>query len=100
MKIKAKKAHRRAASGIRITESSGNVFADLGLPNPERELLKAQLTSQIYAILKDCGLPQAEIAETLALQQPEVALLMRNRSGSFSVRRLKELLAALRQHVG
>jgi hypothetical protein len=36
-----------------VTEGSGNVFADLGLPNPEQELLKAQLTLQIYTILKD-----------------------------------------------
>jgi hypothetical protein len=34
----------------RITESSGNVFADLGLPNAEQELTKAQLTLQIYRI--------------------------------------------------
>jgi hypothetical protein len=45
MKAKAKKTRQRVA---RVTEGSGNVFADLGLPNPEQELLKAQLTLQIY----------------------------------------------------
>jgi hypothetical protein len=41
MKTKARKTRKRVA---RVTESSGNVFADLGLPNPEQELLKLQLT--------------------------------------------------------
>jgi hypothetical protein len=40
MKAKARRTHKRVA---RVTEGSGNVFADLGLPNPEQELLKAQL---------------------------------------------------------
>ncbi len=48
MKAKAKRTHKRVA---RVTEGSGNVFADLGLPNPEQELLKAQLTLQIYGTL-------------------------------------------------
>jgi hypothetical protein len=49
MQAKAKKGTQRVA---RVTEGSGNVFADLGLPNPEQELLIAQLTLQIYTILK------------------------------------------------
>ena len=41
---------------MRAQESGGNIFADLGLPNPEQELLKAQLTLQIYKIIKQRGL--------------------------------------------
>ena len=52
MKTKARKKRRRVG---RVTGGSGNIFADLGLPNPEQELLKAQLTLQIYTILKDSG---------------------------------------------
>jgi predicted XRE-type DNA-binding protein len=96
MKSKAKKVRRSAA---RVTESSGNIFADLGLPNAEQELLKAQLTLQIHSILKDSGLTQAEIAKILGVRQPQVSLLMRNRAGSFSVGRLMEFLTALRQDV-
>jgi predicted XRE-type DNA-binding protein len=96
MKTSANKARRRA---IKITESSGNIFADLGFPNPEQELLKAQLTSQIYTILKAGRMTQVEIAKMLGVQQPQVSLLMRNRSGSFSVGRLMEFLTALRQDV-
>jgi hypothetical protein len=43
-------------SKTRVTLGSGNVFADLGLPNPEQELLKARLTLQIYKIVKGRGL--------------------------------------------
>ena len=47
---------------IRVKEGSGNVFADLGFPNPEREQLKARLTLQIYRLIKDRGLTQARPA--------------------------------------
>ena len=47
-------------------KSSGNVFADLGLPNPEQELLKARLTLQIYKIIKARGLTQARPAKCSA----------------------------------
>ena len=96
MKTKAKNAHSRA---FRVTEGSGNVFADLGLPNPEQELLKAQLTLQIYTLLKGSGMTQVEISKILGVQQPQVSLLMRSRAGNFSVGRLMEFLTALRQDV-
>lgn len=82
-----------------IAESSGNVFADLGLPNPEQELMKAELTLQIYRIIKQCGMTQVEAAKVLGIKQPHVSLLMRNRAGSFSVGRLMEFLTALGQDV-
>jgi predicted XRE-type DNA-binding protein len=96
MKSKSKKAPRKMA---RVTESSGNVFVDLGLSNPKQELLKAQLTLQIHTILKDKGMTQAEIAKILGVRQPQVSLLMRNRAGGFSIGRLMEFLTALRQDV-
>ena len=84
---------------IQIEKSSGNVFADLGLPNPEQELLKAHLTLQIYKIIKERGLRQAEAGKILGIKQPHVSALMRNRSGSFSVARLMEFLTALGQDI-
>lgn len=68
------------------------MFADIGLPNPVQELLKAKLTLQIYAILKDSSMTQVEIAKILGVRQPQVSLLMRNRAGNFSVGRLMEFL--------
>jgi predicted XRE-type DNA-binding protein len=84
---------------IRVTEGSGNVFADLGLPNPERELLKARLTLQIYKLIESPHLTQAAVAKILKIKQPHVSNLMRGRSGSFSVGRLIEFLTALGQDV-
>jgi len=96
MKTKTKTTSKNVT---RVTKGSENIFADLGLPNPEQELLKAQLTLKIYTILKDSSLTQVQIAKVLGVQQPQVSLLMRNRAGNFSVGRLMEFLTALRQDV-
>jgi predicted XRE-type DNA-binding protein len=80
-------------------QGSGNVFADLGLSNPDQELMKARLTLQIARIIKDRGLTQMEAAKILGIQQPHVSALARNRAGNFSVGRLMELLTALGQDV-
>jgi predicted XRE-type DNA-binding protein len=82
-----------------IKRGSGNVFADLGLPNPEQELLKAQLTLQIYRIVKARKLTQAQTGAILGIKQPHVSALLRNRAGNFSVGRLMEFLTALGQDV-
>jgi predicted XRE-type DNA-binding protein len=84
---------------IRVEEGSGNVFADLDLPHPEQELLKARLTLQIYKIIKARGLTQAEAGEILGIKQPHVSTLMRNRAGVFSVERLMEFLTELGQDI-
>jgi predicted XRE-type DNA-binding protein len=89
----------RTKKSVRAGKSSGNVFADLGLPHPEQELLKARLTLQIYRLINDRGLTQAEAGEILGIKQPNVSALMRNRSGIFSVERLMDFLTALRQDV-
>ena len=84
----------------RVTESSGNVFRDLGLPNPEQEMMKARLTLKIYHIIRERGLTQVQAGKVLGIKQPHVSLLMRNRSGSFSAGRLMEFLTALGQEGG
>ena len=93
------KTSKKPNSPVKITESSGNVFADLGLPNPEQALMKARLTLQIYCIIRELGMTQAQAAKALGIAQPHVSLLMRNRAGSFSVGRLMEFLTALGQDV-
>lgn len=79
--------------------SSGNVFADLGLPHPEQELLKAKLTLRIYRLIQKRGLKQAEAGKILGIKQPHVSALMRNRAGAFSVERLMDFLTALGQDI-
>ena len=80
---------------IDYVKGSGNVFADLGLPHPEQELLKARLTLQIHRIITARRLTQAQAGEVLGIKQPHVSLLVRNRSGNFSVERLIDFLTAL-----
>jgi predicted XRE-type DNA-binding protein len=93
------KTRKKTPSPVGVSESSGNVFADLGLPNPEQEMMKARLTLQIYRIIRDRRLTQVQAAKVLGIKQPHVSLLMRNRAGSFSAGRLMEFLTALGQDV-
>jgi predicted XRE-type DNA-binding protein len=92
-----RKGNRKTA--IKVQESSENVFADLGLPNPEQELLKARLALEIYRLIRKRGITQAAAGKILGIKQPHVSALMRNRGGSFSVERLMDFLTALGQDV-
>jgi predicted XRE-type DNA-binding protein len=83
----------------RVTESSGNVFADLGFPNPQREQLKAHLTLRIYRLIRERSLTQTQAGEILGIKQPHVSALMRGQSGTFSVERLMDFLTLLGQDV-
>src|ERR1700683_40168 len=94
-----RKVKSPARNPIQALRSSGNVFADLGLPNPEQELLKARLALEIYRLIRKRGLTQTEAGKILGIKQPHVSALMRNRAGSFSVERLMEFLTALGQDV-
>ena len=80
---------------IDVEESSGNVFADLGLPNPEQELLKAELTLQIYKVLETRKLTQTQAGKLLGIPQPHVSDLLNGRARAFSAERLLDFLAAL-----
>jgi predicted XRE-type DNA-binding protein len=84
---------------IEYIESSGNVFADLGLPNPEERLLKAELSILIGGIIEKRGLTQAQAAELLGINQPKVSNLLRGRLSGFSVERLLRFLLALEADV-
>jgi len=84
---------------ITVKQGSGNIFADLGFRNPEREQLKARLTLQIYRLIRDRGLTQVEAGEVLGIKQPHVSGLMRGQSGNFSVERLMDFLTALGRDV-
>ena len=78
-----------------IWEGSGNVFADLGLPNPEERLLKAKLTTQITQLIEDKGLTQAQAAERTGLDQPKISRLLSGHLSGFSVDRLLAILNRL-----
>jgi predicted XRE-type DNA-binding protein len=96
---KSRRQTKTTARRVRITKSGGNIFADLGLPHPEQELLKANLTLQIYRLIKRRGITQIEAGKVLGIKQPHVSALMRNRAGAFSVERLMDFLTALGQDI-
>jgi predicted XRE-type DNA-binding protein len=82
-----------------VMESSGNVFADLGLPDPEGELTKAQLASHIRAAIRRRRLTQTAASKLMGIDQPKVSALLNGRLANFSAERLMKFLAALGQDV-
>jgi predicted XRE-type DNA-binding protein len=78
---------------------SGSVFKDLGIPNAEEHLVKAQLVFTIDTIMKDRGLKRAETAALLGVKQPDVSKMLRGDFKQFSVERLLRFLVALNQDV-
>ena len=87
---------KRNGSGSR----NFNVFEDIGVPNAEEHLVKAQLVFKIDAILKARGLKQVEAAALFGVRQPDVSKLLRGEFRQFSVERLLRFLVALDQDVG
>ena len=84
---------------MKVTPSSGNVFADIGVQKPEEELAKAQLASRIREIVRQRRLTQVAAAGILRIDQPKVSALLNGRLTSFSSERLMRLLTRLGQDV-
>ncbi|PSB53613.1 transcriptional regulator [filamentous cyanobacterium Phorm 6] len=80
---------------IDIQVSSGNVFADLGMPNSDEMLMKAELVRQINQIITQRKLNQLQSAEILGIDQPKVSALRRGKLTGFSTERLFRFLNAL-----
>ncbi len=80
---------------IKVQVGSANVFADLGLPNSEEMLIKAELASKIGEIIETRSLTQMDAAEILGIDQPKVSALIRGRLTGFSTERLFRFLNAL-----
>src|SRR5882672_8828716 len=83
----------------KITKSSGNVYADLGIRGAEEHVLKAELVRQIAAVMKEQELTQAAAARRLGIEQPDVSKMLRGHFRQFSVERLMRFLVALGQDV-
>jgi len=86
---------RRSEEEGVITLGSGNVFADLGLANPEERLAKARLASRILDEVEARGWTPGQVAAALALSEAEVSLLLAGRLKGFSVERLTGLLTVV-----
>ncbi len=93
---KAKATPRRS---VRVERGSGNVFADLGIANPDLALAKAELVRRLRDVLTERKLTQVQAAKLLGLDQPKVSALVRGRVEGYSIDRLFRLLNALGQRV-
>ena len=84
---------------VKIERDSGNVFADLGLPDADTRLLKAELVTRIDKIIRERDLKQVDVAKLLGLSQPDVSRLLRGSFREYSMERLLRLLMALGRDV-
>ena len=82
-----------------VTPSSGNVFADLGLPDAEERLAKAELARQIAAAIRERKLTQTAAARALGTDQPKVSALVTGQLAGFSLERLTHWLTMLGKDV-
>ena len=83
----------------KVTRGSGNVFQDIGVSDPERTLIRAQIMSRITEIIKERGLSQIQAGKILRLTQPKVSNLMSGKLSVFSLEHLFRLLNALERDV-
>ena len=97
MNTKTAKPRKRNSSHVFV--GSGNVFADLGLPEPEQRLAKAELAGEIASIIEKSGMTQTEAGRVLAIDQPKVSMLMRGQLKDFSIERLFHFLIRLGRDV-
>ena len=84
---------------IEHEEGSGNVFADLGLPDADERLARSKLGYHVYKLLTDKGLKQREIAALLGIKQPEVSHLMNGHFNRFTTDKLLGFLKRLDRKV-
>jgi predicted XRE-type DNA-binding protein len=82
-----------------VHRSSGNVFADLDVPNPSEARAKAELAHHICELIDQRKWTQADAAAALGVDQPKVSALIRGRLAGFSTDRLIRFLTTLGQRV-
>jgi predicted XRE-type DNA-binding protein len=81
------------------TKGSGNIFADLGLPNAEEHHLKAALVLQIKRLMVEREITQTEAAKLVDMKQPDLSKLLRGHFKLVSVEKLLRMLTAFDQDV-
>jgi predicted XRE-type DNA-binding protein len=84
---------------IEITESSGNVFEDLELPDAENLKLRAQLMIEIEQYIEQHGLTQREAAKRMHTTQPRINDIVQGRIEKCTIDRLVNMLAAVGHHI-
>ncbi len=86
---------KKHKADVEYEVSSGNVFADLGLDQPEELLVRAKLLNSVSSLIKNSGLSQKEVAIRLEITQPKVSMLVGGRLSAFSIDTLLHYLSIL-----
>ena len=86
---------KRIVEGVEVHRSSGNVFADLGLPDAEKLKIKTGLVIEIRKAMRARGLNQQEAAKRMGIPQPKVSGMMRGDFTNLSERKLMDCLNRL-----
>jgi predicted XRE-type DNA-binding protein len=84
---------------IEVHSSSGNIFADLGLPNPDELLIKAELVHQISEIISTRQLTESEASELLEIDRTTLTKLLRGKLSEFSIELLFRFLNILGSNI-
>lgn len=80
---------------IKVTKSSGNVFADLGIPDAKGHIVKANLVASIQRIMTTEGMTQKGVAERVGVGQPDISKILHGHFHTFSVEKLFNMLNKL-----
>jgi predicted XRE-type DNA-binding protein len=83
----------------KIFRGSDNIFADLGFPDADTHLVKAEIVSEIYALTTTRKLTQAQSGKIMGISQPEVSRLFKGHFREYSVERLIKFLTAFGRDV-
>ena len=86
---------KKGARDVEVHDSTGNVFADMGMRDAEERLAKAELARVIRKAIEERNITQAEAGELLGIKQPDVSDLVRGKLARFSMERLERFLNAL-----
>jgi predicted XRE-type DNA-binding protein len=84
---------------VNIEESYGNTFADLGLPDAEETLLKAQVVVVLHRLMNARKLTQTAAAKLLDVSQPDLSHILRGDFRGWSVERLMRMLTSFEQDI-
>ena len=86
---------KRIIEGVEVQRSSGNVYADLGLPDAEKLEIKTGLVVEIRKAMRALGLNQQMAAARMGIPQPKVSGMMRGDFTNLSERKLMDCLNRL-----
>jgi predicted XRE-type DNA-binding protein len=87
------------ARKIKVDVGSGNIFADLGLPDADVHFLKAQIVSEIYRLTNEHKLSQAKAGKRMGISQPEVSRMFKGNFREYSIERLMGFLTGFNRDV-